>query len=165
MHALFHFPEFPPSLSTHECGTIRSASHWLACLVHSPTGCSLYCSCPSLSLLPVWMNVSSLTPSIQFNSLPGLVVFCFYIGCCPSFGCARKQSISTYASILARSLLLGTPLPGFRSYKPPWLRLSQRPWDHKPLRRQSLSPWQRRHLCPLYFTLLGPEPDQLASEG
>ena len=47
----------------------------------------------------------------------------------------------------------------------PWLRLSERPWDHKPLRRQSLSPWQGRHLCPLYFTLLGPEPDQLANDG
>ena len=47
-------------------------------------------------------------------------------------------------------LVLGTVLPGFRSCKPPWLRLSQRPWDLKPLRRQSLSPWQGRHLCPLY---------------
>ena len=63
------------------------------------------------------------------------------------------------------SVLLGTALPGFRSYKPPWLRLSQRPWDHKPLRRQSLSPWQGSHPCPLYFTLLGPEPDQLANDG
>ena len=60
--------------------------------------------------------------------------------------------------------LLGTALPGFRSCKPPRLRLSQRPWDHKPLRRQSLSPWQGCHPCPLYFTLLGPEPDQLAND-
>ena len=37
--------------------------------------------------------------------------------------------------------MLGTTLPGFRHCNPPWLRLSQRPWDHKPLRRQSLSPW------------------------
>ena len=48
---------------------------------------------------------------------------------------------------------------------PPWLRLSQRPWDHNPLRRQSLSPWQGCRLCLLYFTLLGPEPDQLANDG
>ena len=61
--------------------------------------------------------------------------------------------------------LLGTALPGFRSCKPPWLRLSERPWDHKPLRRQSLSPWQGPHLCPLYFTLIGPELDQLANDG
>ena len=31
---------------------------------------------------------------------------------------------------------------------PPWLRL--RPWDHKPLRRQSLFPWQGCCPCPLY---------------
>ena len=45
--------------------------------------------------------------------------------------------------------LLGTALPGFRSCNPPWLRLSQN-WDHKPRRRQSLSPWQGCHLCPLH---------------
>ena len=61
--------------------------------------------------------------------------------------------------------LLGSALPCFRSCKPPWLRLSERPWDHKPLRRQSLSPWPGRHLCPIYFTLLDPEPDQLANDG
>ena len=53
--------------------------------------------------------------------------------------------------------LLGTALPGFRDCNPPWLRLSKRPWDHKPLRRQSLSPWQEHHLCPLYFILPGPQ--------
>ena len=63
------------------------------------------------------------------------------------------------------NLVLGTTLPGFRSCKPPWLRLSQRPWDRKSLRRQSLSPWQGRHLCPLYLTPLGPELDQLANDG
>ena len=61
--------------------------------------------------------------------------------------------------------LLGSALPCFRSCKPPWLRLSDRPWDHKPLRRQSLSPWQGHCPCSIYFTLLGPEPDQLANDG
>ena len=60
--------------------------------------------------------------------------------------------------------LLGTALPGFRSCNPPRLRMSQRPWDHKPLRRQSLSPWQGCCPCPLYFTLHGPEPDRLAND-
>ena len=46
--------------------------------------------------------------------------------------------------------LLGTSLPGFRSCIPSWLRLSERPWDPKPLRKQSLSPWQVHHLCPLH---------------
>ena len=60
--------------------------------------------------------------------------------------------------------MLGTALPGFRSCKPPWLRLRQRPWDHKPLRRQTLSPRQGCHLCSLYFTLLGSEPDRLTTD-
>ena len=62
--------------------------------------------CPSPPLLSVWLNVSSLTPwSSDGNSsvLSVLVVFCFQICCCPSFGCARRQSVSTYTSILARS--------------------------------------------------------------
>ena len=46
-------------------------------------------------------------------------------------------------------LLLGTALPGFRGCNPPWLRLSQS-WDHKPLRKQSLPPWQKCHFCPLH---------------
>ena len=50
---------------------------------------------------------------------------------------------------ISSSVLLGTALPGFRGCNPSWLRLSQS-WDHKPLRRQSLSPWQGCHLCPLY---------------
>ena len=41
---------------------------------------------------------------MQFYFLAPLVVHCFKIACYPSFGCARKWSISTYASILARSL-------------------------------------------------------------
>ena len=45
--------------------------------------------------------------------------------------------------------VLGTTLPGFRIFNPPWLRLSKRPWDHMLLRRQNLSPWQGHHLCPL----------------
>ena len=48
-----------------------------------------------------------------------------------------------------KGILLGTALPGFRGCNPSWLRLSQN-WDHKPLRRQSLSPWQVCHLCPLH---------------
>ena len=61
--------------------------------------------------------------------------------------------------------LLGSVLPGFRSSKPPGLRLSESPWDHKPLRRQNLSPWQGQRPSPLYVTLISPEPDQLANDG
>ena len=44
---------------------------------------------------------------------------------------------------------LGNALPRFRSCNPPWLRVSKKPWDPKPLRRQSLSPGQGHCLCPL----------------
>ena len=72
-----------------------------ACCESSPPGC------PSPPLLPVWMNVSSLTPwlldfhTVQFSVSSGCFLF---LNCyCPSFGCARRQSVSTYASILAGS--------------------------------------------------------------
>ena len=64
-------------------------------------------SCPSPPFLPVWMNVSSLTPwSSDFHTVRfsvGSGWFCSYICCCPSFGCVRRHSVSTYASIIARS--------------------------------------------------------------
>ena len=47
--------------------------------------------------------------------------------------------ISSYQQKITKDIL-GTALPGFRNCNTPWLRLSQN-WDHKPLRRQSLSPW------------------------
>ena len=62
--------------------------------------------CPSPPLLLVWMNVSSLSPrlsdfhTVQFSVSSG----CFLLlNCCPSFGCARRHSVSTYASILTGS--------------------------------------------------------------
>ena len=56
-------PVVPPSLSACKCVTTWSASCHLAwssshCLAMG----SLHPGCPSLPLLPVWMNVSSLTP-------------------------------------------------------------------------------------------------------
>ena len=77
-----------------------SSSH---CLAAHP----LHPSCLSPPLLPVWMNVSSLTPwlsdfyTVWFSGSSGC--FLFLICYCP-FGCARRQSVSTYTSILAASL-------------------------------------------------------------
>ena len=71
------------------------------CQESSPLGCL------SPPLLLVCMNVSSLTPwlsdfhTVWFSVSSGC--FCFYICCCPSFGCVRRHSVSTYASILAGS--------------------------------------------------------------
>ena len=59
----------------------------------------------SLPLLLVWMNVSSLSPwlsyfhTVRFSVSSGC--FLFLNCCCPSFGCARRHSVSTYTSILA----------------------------------------------------------------
>ena len=61
---------------------------------------------PSPPLLLVWIIVSSLTPwlsdfhTVRFSVSSGW--FLFLNCCCPSFGCARSHSVSTYASILAR---------------------------------------------------------------
>ena len=71
------------------------------CHKSSPPGC------PSLSLLAVWMNASPLSSwlldfhTFRFSVCCGCFLFlnCF----CPSFGCVRGHSVSTYASILAGS--------------------------------------------------------------
>ena len=85
LHSLFHSPFVPPGLSALECGTARSTSHqpricqlllagqlqpgppcsiiWhLAGLPSHHLAASPLCpGRPSLPLLPVWMNISSLT--------------------------------------------------------------------------------------------------------
>ena len=71
--------------------------HWVC----QPTPCSMSSlpGCPSPPLLPVWMNVSSLSPwlldfhTVQFSGSSGWFLF---LNCCPSFGCARRHSVSTY---------------------------------------------------------------------
>ena len=102
-------------LSMHECGTAVSASCRTAFPVRSfhnlppPWVCQqrspLHPSCPSPPLLLVWINVSSLSPwlldfhAVRFSVSSGC--FLFLNCCCPPFGCARRRSVSPYASILA----------------------------------------------------------------
>ena len=76
--------------------------------------------CPPPPVLPVWMNVSSLSPwlsdfhTVWFSVSSGCFLF---LNCCCPFGCARRHSVSTYASILAgnsecgffKSLIVGLP--------------------------------------------------------
>ena len=68
-------------------------------------------SCLPPPLLPVWMNVSSLSPwlsdfhTVRFSVSSGCFLF---LNCCPSFGCARRHSVSTYTSILAGSPFLSS---------------------------------------------------------
>ena len=75
-----------------------------------------------LQVLSIWLPISAPPTSLDecffFNSLVvGLLYssifwqfcFCFFkICCCPSFGCLRRHSGSTYASILARSHLVSS---------------------------------------------------------
>ena len=89
MHGLFRSPAVPPGLSMCECGVCwlqpglpRSTIHHLAgstsrCFSSSP----LHLGCPPPPLLPVWMNVSSLTPwlsdfhAVQFSVSSGCFLF------------------------------------------------------------------------------------------
>ena len=95
---LVHQP--PPCLPW---STSCSVAHLVlcCCLVTPP----LYPCSWSLPLLPVWTNVSSLFPwlsdfhAVRFSVSSG----CFLFLNCPSFGCARRHTMSTYASILAGS--------------------------------------------------------------
>ena len=82
---LFLFPVVSPSLSVHKCGTALVASHhppwsFSHCLALSGL-CPIY---PSPSLLPVWMNISSLSPSLSNICT---VLFSVSSGC--PFGCVR----------------------------------------------------------------------------
>ena len=123
MRSLFYFPAFPPGLSMDEYGAAGSASGRTACPVLPQSATSLvpphHCksSPPRLPVstpLPVWMNVSSLTPwlsdfhTVLFSVSSGCFLF---LNCCPSFGCGRRHSVSTYSSILA-----GTPMLSFSMF-------------------------------------------------
>ena len=118
MRNLFHSPAVPPSLSMCKCGATGSASCCTACPIHSTirhlSGSASRClatsplhpGCPSLPLLPVWIIVCSLSPwlsdfgAVRFSVSSGCFLF---LNSCPSFGCTRRCSVSTYASILAGS--------------------------------------------------------------
>ena len=74
LHGLSHSLVVPHNLSSCECGTTWSVSH---CLISH----LLHPSLPSSPLLPIWINVSSLTPwlsdfhTVQFSGSSGW--FCF----------------------------------------------------------------------------------------
>ena len=82
LRSLSQSPVVPPSLSPHKCGTIHSNS---CCLAQSSTGhltmSPHHPSCLSPPLLPVWKNVSSLTPwlsdfhTVRFYVISGCFLF------------------------------------------------------------------------------------------
>ena len=78
------------------------SSKLLPCLESSPS------SCLSQPLLLFWMNVSSLTPwlsdfhTVRFSGSSGYLFLLNFL--LSFFWCARRQSVSTYASILPGSL-------------------------------------------------------------
>ena len=92
------------------------AAAWPA-LFHNPPPCWVHqpppCCESSPPPLPVPAPPTRLDECFFFNSLlvglPYSLIFCqfwlflFLNCCCPSFGCARRHSMSTYTFILARS--------------------------------------------------------------
>ena len=92
------------------------AAAWHA-LFHNPPPCWVHqlqpCCESSLPLLPVsapptgldecFFFISSVSDfhTVGFSVSSGC--FLYLNCCCPAFGCARRHSVSTYASILARS--------------------------------------------------------------
>ena len=108
------FPRHSSGLSMRECGAQGLLAVTLCAPFHNlpprwvhPPHLALSPLCPgclSPPLLPVWTNVSSLSPwssdfrVVQFSVSSG----CFFIlNCsCPSFCCARRHRVSTYVSIL-----------------------------------------------------------------
>ena len=117
LRGLLCSPTLPPILSMCECGAAGSASGRTACPVHSTIHHSLgpaalprsrLSRLPVSTLLPVWTNVSSLSPwlsdfrAVQFSVSSG----CFLFLNCPSFGCVRRRSVSTYTSILISFYIL-----------------------------------------------------------
>ena len=84
--------------------TIHHLAGSTSCHVAASPLCS---SCPSPPLLPVWVNVSSLSPwlldfhTVRFSVSSGC--FLKFLNCCCPFGCGRRYSVSTYASILTRT--------------------------------------------------------------
>ena len=83
LHGLSRSPVVPPGLSAYKCGTTSSTSHHLAYPVLQLPSCheSSLPYFPFPPLLPVWINVSSLSPWLSdfhtVHFLLVLVVFCF----------------------------------------------------------------------------------------
>ena len=115
----------PPFLPSYLCANVGPRGlPAAACLPRSTilplTGSTSCTGRLSPPLLLVWMNVSSLSPwlsdfhTVLFSVSSGC--FLFLNCCCPSFGCAKRHSVSTYASILAGSPHLFLILIGISVY-------------------------------------------------
>ena len=111
---LSHSPVAPLGLASCECGTPWTTSCPISLLFCQPPPCHMSClpQLPISTLLPVWMNVSCLTPwlfeTIQFDILAVLVVFCFKLVVILLLFVHGRKSISPYTSMLSWS-----PLPVF----------------------------------------------------
>ena len=128
MHGLLRFPAIPPGLSLSECGALGSASHLLV----GSASCSFARRAPQSATSlgpPATTLLRVLSARLPVSAPPTGLDECFFLSpwlsdfhtvgfsvssgcflylncCCPSFGCARRCSVSTYASILAGSPLL-----------------------------------------------------------
>ena len=89
-------------------------------------------SCPSLSLLPVWLSVSSLTPwlsdfhTVRFSVSSGCFLF---LNLSLSFGCTRRHSVSTIGLCLGwKSYVKLFNRDGFKMERKPKVHLIHEVW-------------------------------------
>ena len=120
------FVAFFPCAGTLGCAVCLTTWSFLPVCLHASEGLPAtalpiqvfqppLCHISSPPWLPVSAPCTGLDECFFFNSLVvrllySLIiwqfwVFFFLICCCPFFGCVRRQSVSTYASILSRSLI------------------------------------------------------------
>ena len=97
-----------------ECGTACFTSHCCR-LTTTATPHSLCPGSQCPPLLPIWMDMALNSWLLDFHKFdfPAVLgVFCFEVSYDPSYGCARRWSVSTCTSILTGSpaMLLITPL-------------------------------------------------------
>ena len=119
-------PAIPSGLSMRECGATGSASHHLLGYASCSLACPIPYSTTSLSppapalsrVLSTWLPISAPPTgldecfffiylvsdfhTVRFSVSSGC--FLFLNCCCPCFGCVRRHSVPTYASVLAGSL-------------------------------------------------------------
>ena len=112
LHGLSRSPVVPPSCSLH--ANVGPPGPPATTSPTQSSSRSLPCHVSSLPWLPVSSPFTNRDECFFFYSLvvrlPYSLIFwkfwlffVFKVCCCPSFGCARRQSVSTYASILAGS--------------------------------------------------------------
>ena len=134
LHGLFRSPAVPPGLSMRECGATGSASGPVRSTICQVSGSGHVAT--SLPRLPICAPPTGLDECFFFISLVVRLlcssIFCqfwlvlFLNLCCP-FGCAKRRSVSAYASILVFHSLEHLLYVSGPSVCPPWRSVCSSP--------------------------------------